>query len=137
MTNVGPENMARIFDHIDLRVRDLSAVGTFYHALLPILGFTARVDIDGWLQFEAEGQGISEFFGVTEEKDHRPNRNRIAFWADSTERVDRLAAELPRIGAMNIEGPGFESESYYAVYFDDPSGNPLELCHRTAKFNHA
>jgi predicted lactoylglutathione lyase len=129
--------MARIFDHIDLHVRDLSAVGSFYHALRPILGFTARVDIDGWLQFEALGQGVFEFFGVTEEKDHRPNRNRIAFWADSNERVDQLAAELSRIGATNIEGPGFESESYYAVYFDDPSGNPLEICHRTAKFNNA
>jgi predicted lactoylglutathione lyase len=124
--------MARIFDHIDLRVHDLAAVGSFYHALLPILGFTARVDSEGWLQFEAQGQGVSEFFGVTEDKDHRPNRNRIAFWADSKERVDQLAAGLRRIGAMNIEGPGFESESYYAVYFDDPSGNPLEICHRTA-----
>ena len=123
--------MVRVFDHVDLRVRNLDAAGAFYLALLPALGFAARVDIEGWLQFEAQGPQATEFFGVVEDKDHQPNRNRIAFWAGSRERVDQLAAMLARIGAMNIEGPGFESDSYYAVYFDDPSGNPLEICHRS------
>src|SRR5882724_6714485 len=114
--------MARVFDHVDLRVRDLASASAFYLALLPALGFTVRVDIGGWLQFEAPGPHATEFFGVAEDKDHRPNRVRIAFWAGSRERVDQLAAGLARLGATNIEGPGFESDSYYAVYFDDPSG---------------
>jgi hypothetical protein len=48
--------------------------------------------------------------------------------------VDGLNALLRTIGAENIEGPGWESPTYYAVYFDDPSGNRLEICHRTASF---
>jgi catechol 2,3-dioxygenase-like lactoylglutathione lyase family enzyme len=118
------------FDHIDLRVSDLVQAEPFYNRLLPALGFTRDADIGGWIQFNAE-EGVSEFFGVTESKTHQPNENRIAFWASSNEEVDRLAQLLRDIGAQNIEGPGFdEGPTYYAVFFEDPFGNRLEICHR-------
>lgn len=122
--------MKRIFDHIDLRVRNLRACEPFYRAFLPLVGFTRQVEIPGWLQYMAEGTGACSFFGVTEDPAHRPNKIRVAFWADSNATVDELAAELKEIGALNIEGPLFESDGYYAVFFEDPSGNPLEICHR-------
>jgi len=122
--------MKRIFDHIDLRVRHLRACEPFYRAFLPLVGFPRHVEIPGWLQFMAEGDGPRPFFGVTEDPAHRPNKIRVAFWADSNATVDKLAAELKKIGALNIEGPLFESDGYYAVFFEDPSGNPLEICHR-------
>lgn len=118
------------FDHIDLRVSDLAQAELFYNRLLPALGFTRAIDIGGWIQFNAD-EGVSEFFGVTESKTHQPNENRIAFWASSNEEVDRLAHLLRDIGAQNIEGPGFdEGPTYYAVFFEDPFGNCLEICHR-------
>lgn len=128
---------ARRFDHVDLRVADLARAAPFYEALLNALGFTRRVEIEGWLQFEAAGEGpeATEFFGVTEDRAHVPNRTRIAFRADSRARVDELAARLPAIGAARIEGPGFEAEGYYAVFFEDPSGNRLEIVHRDRAFN--
>lgn len=126
--------MKRIFDHVDLRVRRMEECAPFYRALLPMLGFSVKVEIEGWLQFEAPGRSATEFFGVTEDRGHRPNRTRIAFWAESTARVNQIAAELSRIGALNIEGPEFIDPSYYAVYFDDPSGNALEVVHRSASF---
>ena len=59
--------MRRRYDHIDLRVRSLAEVRPFYETLLPALGFTRDVRIEGWLQFEAAGaDGATEFFGVTE-----------------------------------------------------------------------
>jgi catechol 2,3-dioxygenase-like lactoylglutathione lyase family enzyme len=126
----------RRFDHVDLRVADLALATPFYETLLPALGFTRRVAIDGWLQFEAAGEGPepTEFFGITEDRSHVPNRTRIAFWAASRERVDELAALLRRIGAANVEGPGFEAEDYYAVFFEDPAGNRLEIVHRDRAF---
>jgi len=127
----------RIFDHIDLRVADLGAVSPFYRAFLPALGFTVRVDLEGWLQYEAEGSEPSEFFGLIEDKAHTPNSNRIAFWAGSMPAVDQLASLVRAAGAQNIEGPGFESDYYYAVYFDDPGGNHLEICHRLKRFKRA
>ena len=125
--------MRRRYDHIDLRVRSLAEVRAFYETLLPALGFTRDVRIEGWLQFEAAGaDGATEFFGVTESAGHTANECRIAFWADSPSEVDRLAEIIVRAGARNVEGPGYhEGPGYYAVFFEDPSGNRLEICHRT------
>jgi catechol 2,3-dioxygenase-like lactoylglutathione lyase family enzyme len=123
--------MPRRFDHIDLRVRRLSEVRRFYDTLLPALGFTREAGIQGWLTYEVESNGVSEFFGVTESAQHVTNESRIAFWAESTEEVNRLATVAIQAGARNVEGPMvYEDENYYAVFFEDPSGNRLEICHR-------
>jgi len=125
--------VGRRYDHIDLRVRSLAEVREFYVTLLPALGFTRQVEVEGWLQFEATGSnGATEFLGVKESSRHVPNECRIAFWADSTGDVDRLAGIALRAGARNVDGPGYdEGPGYYAVFFEDPGGNRLEICHRT------
>ncbi|MGQ0696009.1 MAG: VOC family protein [Nitrospiraceae bacterium] len=125
--------MRRRYDHIDLRVRSLADARLFYETLLPALGFTRGVGIESWLQFETAGTvGATEFFGVTESTQHIANDCRIAFWADSTSEVDRLAEIAVQAGARNVEGPGYdEGPGYYAVFFEDPSGNRLEICHRS------
>jgi predicted enzyme related to lactoylglutathione lyase len=122
--------MKRIFDHIDLRVPRLAEVTVFYETLLPALGFSQRMAIEGWLQFEAAGDTATEFFGVTESSSHVANENRIAFWAETSGDVDRAAEIATRVGALNIDGPMHYSPGYYAVFFEDPSGNRLEVCHR-------
>ena len=124
--------MRRLYDHIDLRVRSLAEARPFYEKLLPALGFTHDVGIESWLQFEtADTVGASEFFGVTESPLHVANECRIAFWADSTSEVDRLAEVVIQAGARNVEGPGYyEGHGYYAIFFEDHSGNRLEICHR-------
>ncbi|RYD38856.1 MAG: glyoxalase [Verrucomicrobiaceae bacterium] len=124
--------MRRRFDHIDLRVPDLAAATPFYSALLPALGFTRRVEIDGWLQFEAGDGDVTEFFGVTESGNHVANENRIAFWAESIGEMERLAEVARSAGARNIEGPMHYETGYHAVFFEDPFGNRLEICHRTS-----
>lgn len=125
----------RRFDHIDLRVPDLEAVREFYTRLLPVLGFTQDMGIPDWISFASElcrDKTASEFFGVTEDKNHVPGPNRIAFWAGSNAEVDAIAEILHRIGARNIEGPEvYEDPSYYALFFEDPAGNKFEVCHRT------
>ena len=122
----------RRFDHIDLRVPDLGSVREFYGALLPRLGFTEDMKIPDWLQYSSQGEGPTEFFGVTESPGHRPNENRIAFSAASMAEVDAIAQVLREIGARNIEGPSQEgSKEYYGVFFEDPAGNRLEVCYRS------
>lgn len=72
------------------------------------------------------------FFGVTESSQHIANECRIAFWADSTSEVDRLAEIVVRAGARNVEGPEYyEGHGYYAIFFEDLSGNRLEICYRS------
>ena len=125
--------MRRCYDHIDLRVRNLAEVRPFYKILLPALGFSREVKVEGWLQFEAEGtDGATEFFGVTESPQHVANECRVAFAADSISEVDKLAEIAMRAGARNVEGPMYEEPQYYAVFFEDPCGNRLEVCFRTA-----
>jgi predicted enzyme related to lactoylglutathione lyase len=123
--------MARRFDHIDLRVPNLAVAAPFYETLLPALGFTRRVVLEGWIQFESAEGEISEFFGITESPQHAANENRIAFWAESISEVDRIAGVARSLGARNIEGPMPYEPGYYAVFFEDPWGNRLEVCHRT------
>ncbi|RYD36110.1 MAG: glyoxalase, partial [Verrucomicrobiaceae bacterium] len=91
--------MPRMFDHIDLRVPDLAAVTPFYQKVLPALGFTRQVEVDGWLQYEDEMEIAGGFFGVTASPDHVPNGNRIAFRADSVEAVEQLAEVIVEAGA--------------------------------------
>ena len=128
--------MRRCFDHVDLRVRSFAEARPFYEALLPALGFTLDVTVEGWLQFEAPSvNGATEFFGVKESPQHVANECRIAFWADSISEVDRLAQIASHAGARNVEGPTYETPQpgeavYYAVFFEDPSGNRLEICYR-------
>ena len=122
--------MPRRIDHIDLRVPDLKNAESFYGSLVPALGFTRKVQVEDWLQFEAADGEITEFFGVTESPGHIANENRIAFWAESNDRVDALAEVARKAGAQNMEGPMPYEAGYYAVFFEDPWGNRFEICHR-------
>jgi catechol 2,3-dioxygenase-like lactoylglutathione lyase family enzyme len=123
----------RLFDHIDLRVKNRKTAQRFYEKILPAIGF--RVDKSGeeWGLFEAEGGKAVDFFGFTEDSDHRPNGSRIAFWAPSRAVVDKVAEVVRQAGGKKIEGPELcrdYSPGYYAVFFEDPDGNKLEVCHR-------
>ena len=123
----------RLFDHIDLRVKNRPNAQRFYSQVLPAIGFRVDKSGDKWGLFEAEGSVAVDFFGFTEEADHRPNGNRIAFWAPSRKGVDEVAEAVRKAGAKNIEGPELcleYSPGYYAVFFEDPDGNKLEVCYR-------
>jgi catechol 2,3-dioxygenase-like lactoylglutathione lyase family enzyme len=128
--------LANPFSHLDLRVRDLEAAFVFYKAFLPMLGFTRiRYEVD-WKGFVVEDVDFPErsFFGLHLDVNHRPNSNRVAFWVDSPAKVDAVQHALEVIHAPKVEGPMLCTEyspDYYAVFFEDPSGNLLEVVYRT------
>lgn len=105
--------------HIDLRVSDLAAAEQFYDTLLPQLGYTERYHSETWKVWAA---AKDQYFAVTQSDEHVANENRIAFVVGSREEVDGVAA-LVGVAAKEMPyGPG-----YYAVFFEDPSGNRLEV----------
>ena len=122
------------FFHVDLRVRNFAEVTDFYRAFLPAIGFDKGWESDDWKGYTAEGKFPElPFFAFTEDPDHRPNANRIAFWVSEQAEVDRVAAIVRRAGAINVEGPSLNLEyspDYYAVFFEDPNGNRFEVVHR-------
>jgi catechol 2,3-dioxygenase-like lactoylglutathione lyase family enzyme len=124
----------RIFDHIDLRVRDRARAQQFYSKILPAFGFKRDKSQEKWGAFERESDGSPvEFFAFDEDKNHVPNQTRIAFWAESREEVERIAEIVQAAGGRNLEGPQIWSEytpGYYALFFEDPDGNKLEVCCR-------
>lgn len=128
---------ARLFDHLDFRVRNLREAEPFYAIVLPALGFPVRGTMPHGIYFEARRDHPKpEFIGLIEDPAHIAHRTCIAFWADTKDAVDAFAKLLPVAGAKNVEGPFFcpeYSPTYYAVYFEDPCGNRLELCCRTAR----
>lgn len=124
----------RYLDHIDLRVSDLKRAHKFYSKLLPALGFVCDRSRGRWGIFYAAGGDMPEaFFGFTQNRRHRPNDTRIAFWADTRAEVDWLAKLVRKIGAENVEAPALYpnyGRGYYACFFEDPDGNKLEICCR-------
>jgi catechol 2,3-dioxygenase-like lactoylglutathione lyase family enzyme len=132
----------RLLDHIDLRVKDMEAAAKFYAKFLPQLGFvrekhepappeSAGEDFHGF--YSAGGDRPSEFFCLSEDKNHRPNGTRIAFWAETREKIDAIAKLVRQAGGKNLEGPEVcieYSPGYYGFFFEDPDGNKLEICCR-------
>ncbi|MGZ8899235.1 MAG: hypothetical protein ACXW3Z_03990 [Limisphaerales bacterium] len=74
--------MTRRFDHIDLRVPEIALVASFYDAL-SALGFTRRVPVEGWLQFESGEGDVTEFLGVTDPLNTSRTKIAFVFWAEN------------------------------------------------------
>ncbi len=125
--------MTNPYQHIDLRVNDHDQAWEFYSKILPAIGFGKSNRGETFSGYDADGDPPQRaWFGFTEDKEHRPNANRIAFWAASRERVDAIAEVLHAAGARNISGPRAcpdYTPTYYAVFFEDPFGNCLEVCY--------
>jgi predicted lactoylglutathione lyase len=120
------------FDHIDHRVRSLASVSAFYDALMPALGYTKRVAGQIMIEYYHPDEA-DPFFGIHQHAGHSPSLTRVAFAARTRVDVDRIGALLESIGARKVQGPmdcADYRQPYYAVFFEDPEGNRLEVCCR-------
>lgn len=121
-----------IFDHIDLRVRSIAEATPFYDVVMPAVGLNHKREIgDHVLYYRKRGKVPAECIVLFEDPMHEPTRTCTAFYAATYEEVDQAAEKLKdAAGARDIEGPmrcPEYSETYYAVFFRDPSGNRLEV----------
>jgi catechol 2,3-dioxygenase-like lactoylglutathione lyase family enzyme len=134
------------FDHIDVRVRSLAGVESFYDALMPLLGLSrksyALVEGDVWTDlpgpaghnaiefFEPLEPGHTAFFiGFIEDPKHLPQGTRIAFRDTAPFDAAGWIARLRALGARAVE-PSDDLATYPAVFFEDPAGTKLEICAR-------
>jgi catechol 2,3-dioxygenase-like lactoylglutathione lyase family enzyme len=127
-----------IFDHVDLRVSNVARARSFYDAFLPAVGFTCVRGGDDWASYAVDGdhRKSTPFVWLNEEPGYRGGSNRIAFWADTEEEVNRLGAIVQAAGGQAVEGPEYCADytpGYYAVFFEDLDGNKWEICCRDAR----
>lgn len=126
--------MARVFDHLDFRVRDVAAAKPFYDGLLRLFGMRGKAQDDGTVVYlRIKGGAIEEAFALLEDPAHSPNGTRVAFFAPSTGDVDRMASRMQELGARAFEAPAWCPEigpNYYACFFEDAEGNKFEIVHR-------
>jgi catechol 2,3-dioxygenase-like lactoylglutathione lyase family enzyme len=128
--------MIRLFDHLDLRVRDKPAALEFYHPVARALGFPHFVDGDPWFCFcSVPYPEVGEYLAITEDRSHVSGRTCHAFWKPSRAEVDALATELRAIQVPDFEPPEMYYRGHYAFYFADPTGNRFEVCYR--EYSHA
>jgi catechol 2,3-dioxygenase-like lactoylglutathione lyase family enzyme len=125
--------MKYVLSHVDLRVRDRSRAIAFYDAILGALGFSKSAGEEEWTTYSSTPEGeepeSNMWFGFTVDPDMIPGPTRVAFAAQACEDVDRVTTVALEVGAANIEGPDYDyGPQYYAVFFDDPDGNKLEVC---------
>lgn len=134
------------FDHLDMRVKSLTAVEKFYDLLMPALGLPRKrhvfIDGDDWNEvgagdiynaveyLEAKVPGkVPAFVGVIEEIHVQPTMTRVAFRVPDAKLLEPWQRFLCEIGARNVE-PSEDIQKYPAVFFEDPAGTKLEVCAR-------
>jgi catechol-2,3-dioxygenase len=121
-----------LYDHIDLRVRDLRRLRPFYDALMGAFGLRAPRGGDRSREYYHPDRRLP-FLGLNQATRHSPSLSRIAFGAATRKDVDRIAAVVRRAGGKAISGPEICAsyrQPYYAVFFEDPEGNKFEVCCR-------
>ena len=129
-------------NHITITVTDLARSAPFYDAVLEFMGY--RRDETGveWISWVKPGTCafvISPADPNSPNKAHdrfSPGLHHLAFDADSREQVDGLYTVLKAVGARVLDPPAEYDycPGYYAVFFADPDGIKLELCHTPGNY---
>ena len=118
---MGEAHAGRLFDHVHLRVADLTASRRFYEAALSVLG----IEVGGGDEaFHADELYVSA--------DGEPTRGlHIAFQAEDREAVQRFYEAALAAGGRDNGAPGERSyhPGYYAAYVLDPDGTNVEAVH--------
>jgi predicted lactoylglutathione lyase len=123
-----------VIDHIDLRVADVGSARPFYDAFLKAFGFRGQRQANGdVVYYRLAERRVQEAIALIEAAGHVANDIRLAFHASSEEEVDRIGRIALAAGAGAFEPPQWcpeIAERYYATFFEDPSGNRLEVVFR-------
>jgi glyoxylase I family protein len=123
-------------NHVDLTVSSLKRSLPFYSAILELLGYEKPgqdpVFRKGGTEIALE-QAKPESASKAHDR-YAPGLHHLAFTAESRGEVDRLYELLKQMKARILDPPGiYYPPDYYAVFFADPDGVKLELCHRPGK----
>lgn len=129
------------FHHIDLNVSDLAASRRVYGILLEFLGFQMVRDDDQACEWDLDSADGRVSIGLRladpqwikhAHRRYAPGLHHLAWCAQSRQQVDSFHQILIANGVQVLDAPAEYpeySQSYYAVFFEDPDGMKLELLH--------
>jgi catechol 2,3-dioxygenase-like lactoylglutathione lyase family enzyme len=115
-----------MFDHIGIKVSNLSASTRFYRSALEPLGASLCAEGEGWAGFGIDGASALYLYSATE----RCSGAHLAFSAKSRALVDRFHRAALEAGGSDNGPPGLRSDysaTYYAAFVHDPDGNNVEV----------
>ena len=115
-----------MFDHVTIRVSDLSVSEAFYRTTLGALGAEPDSTSEHILRWQ-------EFMVVAPSAERPPTRGlHVAFVASSRERVDAFWQAGTAAGYTDDGEPGERTQyrpDYYGAFLRDPDGNSVEAVH--------
>ena len=119
-----------MFDHVQIKVADLTASRTFYEKVLDVLGHTVVLEFEG--QVVGFGTSPHDMFEVAQASEDSlvSQTVHIAFKAKSREIVDEFYEVAIAHGAKDNGSPGMRPDyehGYYAAFVLDPNGHNLEV----------
>src|SRR5262245_25442512 len=126
--------------HIQLTVSDFAAAVPFYEKLLPFLGLTPVMSMDGFYYCVGGRTGVaispaSEEHQAERFVQRRVGLHHVCFRVRERAEVDEAYRFLLEIGATIVHPPedGGWAPGYYSVLFEDPGGIRLEINHVPGK----
>jgi catechol 2,3-dioxygenase-like lactoylglutathione lyase family enzyme len=118
-----------MFDHVQLRVKDLNSSKRFYAAALAPLGFTVQYESGGYVGLGPKG-APALWLGEGESR----GSVHIALAAADRDAVKAFYAAAIPAGGKDNGAPGLRPDyhaNYYAAFVKDPDGNNVEaVCHK-------
>ena len=117
--------------HIDIHVHSTEATRRLLAAFMPLVGYEVRSDDDTFVSYWKDRRRPAIGFITDDTRDGASGMMRLAFSVGSNAEVDAVGTAIRDAGAREIDGPAFYPEyeaDYYAVFFEDASGNKFEVC---------
>ena len=122
-----------LIDHVDIHTADLDGTRKILDGVLPALGLPRILADDDSSGYYPQA-GDQPFVYVVADGPRSGGTTRVAFAGRDRAHVDQLSNIARERGAREIEGPQLWTEysgNYYAVFFEDESGNKFEICYRS------
>jgi predicted lactoylglutathione lyase len=118
----------KIFNHVQIKVRDLKTSRRFYDAIMSVLGYPVVLDLDTVVGY---GTSVHDMFEIHQfdEKFHLSQSVHLAFNASSIERVNAFYLVGLKNGAKCNGKPGFRpeyEEGYYSAFLIELDGHNIE-----------
>ncbi|HJY88445.1 MAG TPA: VOC family protein [Candidatus Acidoferrales bacterium] len=130
--------LARMIDHIGIRVRDYARAKTFYTAALAPLGYQVTMELTPEMDLGYIGVGL----GIDRKPDFWIGQGQasgpvhIAIVAADRKAVDAFYVAAMAAGGKDNGAPGVRAHyhpSYYGAFVLDAEGNNIEaVCHQPA-----